>query len=370
MAIDRVLSDEERLSWLQLSLSENIGPVTFRELITRLGTATDAIKALPELAKRGGRQMSPKICSRQTAELHIANATAAGATFVVAGERGYPPYLRHIHGSPPLLCVAGNLDLAATDSVAIVGARNASALGMKFTRMVAERLAGAGLLVVSGLARGIDTAAHQASFQHGTAAVVAGGVDHFYPPENEKLQRDIAARGLLISEMVPGTAPKAEHFPRRNRIISGMSRAVVVVEAAMRSGSLITARFAAEQGRDVFAVPGSPLDPRCQGTNRLIRDGATILTSADDVLESLQSAGLPRGELFLEREVESINTLSEPNGDDRDHLVSFLSPTETPIDDLIRESGLGAEIVAAILLELEVAGRVIRQPGGLVALLA
>ena len=367
--VEHILSDEERLSWLQLSLSENIGPVTFRDLIVRLGSASEALIALPELARRGGRKLAPRTCSRSTAEAHVANAAKAGAQFVVAGERGYPPYLRHIHGSPPLLCVAGNLDLAAMDTVAIVGARNASVNGLKFTRMVAERLAGAGLLVVSGLARGIDTAAHQASLQWGTAAVVAGGVDHFYPPENEKLQREISARGLLISEMMPQTAPKAEHFPRRNRIISGMSRAVVVVEAALRSGSLITARLAAEQGRDVFAVPGSPLDPRCEGTNRLIKDGAAILTSVDDVLEALQSASHPRSEIFLEREAnDNINEVATNDGD-RDHLVALLSPTETPVDDLIRESHLAPETVTALLLELEIAGRVIRQPGGSVALL-
>ncbi len=370
MTIERHLDDEERISWLQLSQSENVGPVTFRTLLQKFGTAREALRALPDLSRRGGRKTSLRIYARSTAEQDIARAAGMGARFVAAGETGYPPYLRHIHSAPPLLCVAGHLDFASKDAVAIVGARNASALGLKFTRMIAERLSDAGLLVVSGLARGIDTAAHQASIAHATAAVVAGGVDYFYPPENEKLQRDIIERGLLISEMVPGTAPKAEHFPRRNRIISGVSRAVIVVEAALRSGSLITARFAAEQGRDVFAVPGSPLDPRSEGTNRLIKDGAAILSSADDVLEALSSASSPRNQIFLE--LEQVDSISEPEPSDteRDRVLSLLSPTETHLDDIIRESQLPAECVTAILLELEIAGRVTRHPSGRIAKVA
>jgi DNA processing protein len=364
------LDDVERVSWLQLSLTENVGPVTFRDLLARYGTASAALKALPDLAMRGGRKSAIRPYSRTQAEDLIARGASFGAVVVATGEQGYPPYLRHIHGAPPLLWVKGRLDLASMDAVAIVGARNASALGMKFTRMVTARLSEHGLLAVSGLARGIDTAVHEASLERATAAVIAGGIDHFYPPENEKLQRSIAERGLLISEMIPGMAPKAEHFPRRNRIISGMSRAVVVIEAALRSGSLITARFAAEQGRDVFAVPGSPLDPRSEGTNRLIKEGAAILTSADDVIEALESVSQPRNQIFLEP--ISHDAIQEPElaGSDRERVVSLLSPTETNIDDLIRESGLAAEIVMAALLELELAGRVMRQPSGTVALLA
>ncbi len=363
------LDDHERISWLQLSLSENVGPITFRELIQRYGTATQALEALPSLAMRGGRRNPIKPYARSKAEEHIAVAAARAASLVVAGEAGYPPYLRHIHGAPPVLWVQGQKELAARDAVAIVGARNSSALGLKFTRMIAVKLANQGLLVVSGLARGIDTAAHQASIDYGTLAVVAGGIDYFYPPENEKLQRDISERGLLISEMVPGMAPKAEHFPRRNRIISGISRAIVVIEAAMRSGSLITARFAAEQGRDVFAVPGSPLDPRSEGTNRLIKDGAAILTSADDVIEALQHVGQPRSQIFLEPTGSAAIAEPEPSPSDRESIISLLSPTDTNLDDLIRESGLAAETVLVVLLELELAGRVQRQAGGSVALL-
>ncbi len=370
MTLAGQLSDEERISWLQLNQTDNVGPVTFRTLIHRFGTATEALRALPDLARRGGSKSPMRLYSRANAEQAIERAARSSAHFVIAGEPGYPPYLRHIHGAPPMLCIAGNADLANLDAVAIVGARNASALGLKFTRMIAERLSGAGLLVTSGLARGIDTAVHQTSIGKATSAVVAGGIDQFYPPENEKLQRDIMERGLLISEMLPGTAPKAEHFPRRNRIISGMSRAVIVVEAALRSGSLITARYAAEQGREVFAVPGSPLDPRSQGTNGLIKDGANILTSADEVLEMLQSVTHPRNEIFLEHDTHDVIAEPELSNDDRDHVLSLLSPTEIILDDLIRESGLAAETVTAILLELELAGRVVRQAGGTVATLS
>ncbi len=362
------LSDEERINWLRLTRSENVGPVTFRNLLERYGTATKAISALPDLARKGGQTQPVRIYSKAQAEDDIARAHAVNAQFVAAGEKGYPPYLRHIHAPPPMLCVSGSLELATRDAVAIVGARNASALGMKFTRMIAAHMVEAGLLVVSGLARGIDTAAHEASLAAGTAAVIAGGIDHYYPPENEKLQRTIAERGLLLTEMVPGTAPKSEHFPRRNRIISGMARAVIVVEAALKSGSLITARLANEQGREVFAVPGSPLDPRAQGTNKLIKDGANILTTAEDVVEVLSAAMPPKHQIFLEG--LDFDALPEPEiaNTDRQLVLSLLAPTEIETDDLIRESKLEVQQVLAILLELEVAGRVIRQTGGTVAL--
>jgi DNA processing protein len=362
------LSDEERISWLRLSRSENIGPVTFRSLMQRFGSASAAITNLPELAKRGGKRQAVGIYPKSAAEDDIERAASVGASFVTTNERGYPPYLRHIHAAPPLICVAGNLDLAPQDAVAIVGARNASALGLKFTRMIAQRMAEAGLLVVSGLARGIDTAAHETTLKTGTVAVIAGGIDHFYPPENEKLQRAIMEMGLLITEMVPGMAPKAEHFPRRNRIISGMSRAVIVVEAAMKSGSLITARLANEQGREVFAVPGSPLDPRSQGTNKLIKEGANILTSAEDVIEVLSAVRPPSNQVFLEPPENDLLHEPEIAPGDRERILSLLSPTETPTDDIIRESGVEPHHVMAILLELEVAGRAIRQSGGTVAL--
>lgn len=367
MSAPRRLSDSERVSWLRLARTEQVGPVTFQNLLQRYGAPDRALAALPDLARRGGSRKPFVIYSQSQAEDEISAAQSFKVHLVVPGERGYPPLLRFIHGAPPLLCVAGNLDLADMDSVGLVGARNASALGLKFTRIIAGLLAQNHMLVASGLARGIDTAAHEASLAHGTAAVLAGGIDHVYPPENAKLQQQIAERGLLISEMPMGTAPKAEHFPRRNRIISGMSRAIVVVEAAVRSGSLITARFAAEQGREVFAVPGSPLDPRAEGCNRLIRDGAQIVTSAEDVLEGLRAIPMLANAVFLEPDAQSYES-EEVRDSDRTHLLSFLSPSETHVDDLIRESRLSADVALAILLELEIAGRVTRSPGGRVAL--
>lgn len=370
MNAKRQLSDEERIDWIRLARTENIGPITFGRLMQRFGSAGAALDALPDLASRGGNSKSNRIFGRDAAHAEIEAANKHKSRIVAIGERGYPPYLRHVPSAPPLLCAAGNLDLADLDAVAIVGARNASAVGRKFARMLAQRFADAGLLVVSGLARGIDTAAHEAATASRTAAVVAGGIDYMYPPENADLQRAIAKDGLLISEMPIGMAPKAEHFPRRNRIISGIARATVIVEAALNSGSLITARFANEQGREVFAVPGSPLDPRASGTNKLIRDGATLLTSADDVLEALATMHAVTPHSFLESEIHG-NPEPEPESAaaDREHILSLLSPSPVHVDDLVREAHLDAGIIASVLLELEVAGRATRSAGGMVALL-
>jgi DNA processing protein len=238
-------------------------------------------------------------------------------------------------------------------------------VGLRFTRTLALQLSEAGFAIVSGLARGIDTAAHEATLQSGTVAVVAGGIDHFYPPENEKLQRAIGERGLLLCENPPGSIPKAEHFPRRNRIISGLALGTIIIEAAMRSGSLITARFANEQGREVFAVPGSPLDPRCEGTNRLIKDGAHMLTSIQDVLEHVQGGRTAmRGALWEPAEVKT----SAASTDLRDRVINLLSPTPVDVDDLIRESGGAADQVLGVVMELELSGKLVRQSGGRVAL--
>ena len=360
---------DEKLNCLRLSQSENVGPVTYHNLMGLYGTATKAIDALPELSQRGGLKRTLKIYSKESAEQDFERAAKLSAKFVVAGETGYPPALEQIPAAPPLLCVSGNLELANMVSVGIVGARNASALGLKFTRQIARALTDAGLLVTSGLARGIDTAAHEASVDVHTAAVIAGGIDNFYPPENEKLQRHIAERGLLITEMLPGTAPKAEHFPRRNRIISGMAQAVIVVEAALRSGSLITARFAAEQGRDVYAVPGSPMDPRAEGTNKLIKDGATMLTSIDELLDSLiQMPAIARSH-FLEPAPDYLEHTHSIDNNDREQVYNLLSPTAIETDDIIRESGMAADQVLAVLLELEIAGRAMRHAGGRVSAL-
>ena len=368
MSAATLLSDEERLDWLQLARSDNIGPATFSRLMQRYGSAGAALNALPELIRRGGGR-ALRIYARDKAEAELHAVTAHAAKLVAMGEPHYPPLLRHAATAPPLLYIAGKMELTAMDAIAVVGARNASAIGRKFTRMIAERLGQEGFMVVSGLARGIDTAAHEASLPKHTAAVVAGGIDHFYPPENEALQRAIAKQGLLISEMGLGAVPKAEHFPRRNRIISGMARATIVVEAALRSGSLITARYAAEQGREVFAVPGSPLDPRCEGTNKLIREGASIMTSVDDVVESLRQQTLDyRAPMQVDGGFALPPAAYEPQEKDRDRVIALLSPSPVSVDDLIRESQLPAASVSAVLLELEIIGRVAHTSASTVAL--
>ncbi len=363
----RELSFAERRDWLRLSLSENVGPATFKQLLARYGTPEAALAALPALSLKGGLSRPLRIYSKDAAEADLERAAGHGASFVTPGETGYPDLLTHIDASPPMLCIKGVHAMAERPAVAIVGARNASAAGRKFARQLAAEIGEEGFVIASGLARGIDTAAHEASLQTGTAAVLAGGIDVIYPPENDNLHRAIGETGLLITEMTPGTVPRAEHFPRRNRIISGMARAVIVVEAAMRSGSLITARLAAEQGREVFAVPGSPLDPRSEGTNRLIRDGATLVTRASDILVALGSQQMVKRGVFLEPEM-LFQPPSDPSPTDREHLLALLSPSPVEIDDLIRESGLSAATVTGLLLELELAGIVSRQTQAMVAL--
>ncbi len=351
----QLLDDRQRLDWLRLSHSENVGPQTFRMLLKKFGGATRALEELPSVALRGGRHKPLKIYALADAEKAFETAHRLGARFVAAGEPGYPDLLQHIHDAPPLLCVVGDVALAGMECVAIVGSRNASAAGLRLARQLSAELSEEGYLVVSGLARGIDTAAHSAAPGGRTAAVIAGGIDSIYPPENEALQKLIAQSGLLITEFLPGTAPVAKHFPRRNRIISGMSRAIIVVEAALRSGSLITARMAAEQGRDVYAVPGSPLDPRAEGTNRLIRDGAAIVTSVAEVIDSLKANSSAMQSSLFEPPPEDI--AADVSDGDRERILSLLSPTPVDIDDVVRESGLRPAAVLAVLLELELAGR-------------
>ncbi len=357
------LTDDERRDWLRLYWSENIGPTSFRMLLGRYGDATTAIEALPELSRRGGMTRSIRVCAIDDAERWLARADALGARFIAAGEDGYPPLLRHVESAPPLLCVKGSTELTQAPALAVVGARNASAAGRRFTRPIVGDIVAAGYVIVSGLARGIDTAAHEASLETGTIAVIAGGIDVVYPPENEELFRAIAARGLVVTEMLPGTVPQARHFPRRNRLIAGLSRGVLVVEAAQRSGSLITARLALEQNREVFAVPGSPLDPRSEGTNGLIRDGATLVTRARDVISVLEPLlgrepappdGLHEGETTPAAEPADV-----PD-DARALVLELLGPVPVGIDDIVRESGLDVATVLTITLELELAGRVTR----------
>ena len=278
------LNRHQRLAWLRLIRSENVGPATFRALVNEFGGGEAAIAALPALSRRGGRH-DIRLCTEAEAEAELERAESLGASLVAIGEPGYPPALAQVDAPPPLLYVKGRLDLADIPIVAIVGARNGSAVGQKFTRQIATELALEGFVIASDLARGIDTAAHLAALDHGTIAVLAGGIDIVYPPENDDLQQAIGERGLLVSERSPGFSPRGKDFPRRNRLISGISLGVVVIEAAERSGSLITARFAGEQGREVFAVPGSPLDPRSTGTNNLLKQGASLVTCVNDILE-------------------------------------------------------------------------------------
>ena len=370
-----LLDGETRLDWLQLSKSENIGPATFRRLINRFGGARAALEALPELSRAGGLKRSIRIYPRSSAERDMDRLSALDAQLLALGEDAYPPLLKHVEGAPPLICAKGRIDLLQEQCVGIVGARNASAIGRKFAQTLADEIARTGYVIVSGLARGIDTAAHQASMKSGTVAILAGGLDVVYPPENADLQKAIGEEGVLLSEMMPGTRPKGEFFPRRNRIISGLSLGVVVVEAAVRSGSLITARMAAEQGREVFAVPGSPLDPRAGGTNKLIKDGASLVTSARDIIDVLE--GLP-GRLAMrynqldQSDIDGYAVVAPDGvaGGDREVVIGLLSPTPVEVDELIRQSGLAAQTVLAILLELEVAGRIDRHPGARVSLSA
>jgi len=365
------LSDEQRLDWLRLIRTENIGPRTFRDLINHYGGARAALAALPALARRGGAAGPARIFSREEAEAELKTARALGVEFVALGEPDYPPRLQMIDDAPPLLAVRGKLAVLMRPCVAVVGSRNASAAGAKFTERLARDLGQAGFGIVSGLARGIDAAAHRASLATGTVAVLAGGHEHIYPAEHVDLLEAILREGAAITEMPLAWEPRAHDFPRRNRLISGLSVGVVIVEAARRSGSLITARLAGEQGREVFAVPGSPLDPRAEGTNGLIKQGATLVTEAADVIAALQPILGPGYDLpAQEPAFEGPGPLDvEPGDDERARITGLLGPTPVSIDDLVRLSRSTPAIVRTVLLELEIAGRLERHGGGLVSLL-
>ena len=364
------LTDEQRLDWLQLIRSDNVGPRTFRALINHYGGARAALKEVPDLARRGGAATA-RIYSRADAERELKAAATLGARLVALGEPEYPPRLKMIDDAPPLIAVRGQLAVLARSWVAIVGARNASAAGLKFAERLARDLGEAGFGVVSGLARGIDAAAHKASLLTGTIAVLAGGQDRIYPPEHAGLLEGILAKGAVLSEMPLGWEPRARDFPRRNRLISGVALGVVVIEAARRSGSLITSRMALEQGREVFAVPGSPLDPRCEGSNGLLKEGATLVTEASDVVAVLRPIlGQPIEAPAEEPESEApYPPIEQPAATERSRIVGLLGPTPVLIDDLVRLSGSSAAIVRTVLLELELAGRLERHSGGLVSAL-
>ncbi len=361
------LTDGQRLDWLRLIRSENIGPRTFRSLLNHHGSARTALDALPGWARRGGASRPGRICSLEEAEQELASARKLGVSFIALGEPDYPARLRMIDDAPPLLAVRGNNATLARSMIALVGSRNASAAGMKFAERIARDFGDAGFVVVSGLARGIDAAAHRATATSGTVAVLAGGHDRVYPPENVPLLEQILPNGAAVSEMPLGWTPRAQDFPRRNRLISGLAVGVVIIEAAQRSGSLITARMANEQGREVFAVPGSPFDPRCEGTNGLIKQGATLVTEAEDVLAVLRPILGQQLPLAIE-EPDSVAPLPEPDGSERERIVALLGPTPVGIDDLVRLSQSSPAIVRTVLLELDIAGRLERHGGGFVSL--
>jgi DNA processing protein len=369
------LSEDEKRCRLRLARAERIGPVTYRHLLARYGSAEAALAALPELAAKGGRRKPYRIPSAADAEAEYEAVARIGATLIYLGEHDYPPPLAALEDAPPVLCRIGHADLPLCDALAIVGSRNASANGKRFARGMAQELGGAGLSIVSGMARGIDAAAHEGGLASGTVAVLAGGADVIYPKENTALYERIRTEGTILSEMPPGTVPQARHFPRRNRIVSGLSLGVVVVEAALRSGSLISARCAGEQGREVFAVPGSPLDPRCKGTNDLIRNGAVLTESSEDVLRELAAM---RGQHISRpqtpTEPGTIPPPAEPGDADLDAarkmVIEALGPNPVPVDDLIRETGLPAALVQTVLLEFDLAGRLERHAGQRVSLLA
>lgn len=358
--------NSDQIARLRLIRSENIGPITYFQLLARFGSAQAALDAIPDLAARGGGR-APRLASRAAIEREIEQVGRLGARYLFLGQGLYPPLLAELETAPPALIVKGHPSLLDKPAVAMVGARNASAAACRFARTLASALGDAGTIIVSGLARGIDSAAHDGALETGTIAVVAGGVDIFYPPENEARQSAIAERGLIVSEQPPGVEPRSRHFPSRNRIIAGLAHGTVVVEAAPRSGSLITARCAAECGREVMAVPGSPLDPRAQGCNQLIREGATLVQSADDVLEAISPSRI-RPFRQPERSYGMGEAPAEADDETRSAIVDLLSGTPVPVDELIRQSALAPAIVQTVLLELELAGRLDRHAGGRVSL--
>jgi len=401
------LTDAQRLDWLRLIRTESIGPQTFRSLVNRYGGAAAALDAVPRMAAQKGRSIV--LADMDACKRELDGLAAMGARLVAMGEPEYPKALRVIHAPPPLISVLGDISVLSRPMVAVIGSRNASAAGLAFTERVVRDLAAAGFVIASGLARGVDARAHNASIGMGTVAALAGGLDKIYPPEHVGLAQDICGRGALISEMPLGWEPRGRDFPRRNRIVAGLALGTLVIEASRGSGSLITAKYAADEGREIFAVPGSPLDPRAEGTNQLLRDGATLCTRAEDVLSVLlpmAGGGEPRLPLFREDEVtpehlwDEFDQLYEvaaatplsghavdglppapastpartPRAAThgkvlRAHVESLLGPSPVALDDLVRACGAPVAEVRSALLDLELDGRIERHGGGLVSLL-
>lgn len=360
----RALSEGERRDWLRLARTENVGPVAFAGLLARFGSAGRALDALPDLARRGGRSRPLRAPTTDEADAELGAGREAGARLLAVCEPDYPARLAAVDPPPPVLWVRGDAALLNRPAVAVVGARIASAAGQRFARGIAADLGGEGFVVVSGLARGIDGAAHEGALATGTVAVLAGGVDDLYPPEHADLYGRIADGGCLVSENEPGRRAQARDFPRRNRIISGLSQGVIVVEAELRSGSLITARLAAEQGREVFAVPGSPLEPRSRGTNDLLRQGATLCEGVDDVLRALQPTLIAR-EPDRRWSDEPAEAAEAEIAGAAERVAALLSPTPASVDELARLSGFAPPVVFAALVELSLVGRAALLPGGM-----
>jgi len=359
-----VLNDQQRLDWLRLIRSENVGPSTFIDLINYFGTASAALEALPDLAERGKGKRPIRVKAADEAESELQALRRLGGDVICRGEPDYPTSLRATEGGPPVISILGSPETLARPSVAFVGARNASLAGTKFTAKLASDVAQSGFVIVSGLARGVDAAAHRAGLEGGTIAVFAGGLDNIYPPENDGLAHQIVEQGgSLVAEMPLGWQARAQDFPRRNRIVAGLGLGLVVVEAARRSGSLISARLANEYGRTVFAVPGSPLDPRSEGTNHLIQQGATLITSADDVVSALNPTLIDpsqSGYSLLEGANEAFMDRNEPSENDRERLLSALDHTPMDLDEIMRFAELDPAKTQLLVLELELAGRVER----------
>ncbi|MCX8501706.1 MAG: DNA-processing protein DprA [Alphaproteobacteria bacterium] len=382
----RRLSEKERFQWLQLYRSENIGPITFNQLLERFGTAEAALRALPDLSKRGGRIIT--IASADSVRREIEQTERFGAKFIASCEPDYPRLLAELEDAPPILVVKGHEHLLTRPElnrpIGVVGARNASLNGRNFTETLALELASRGWIIASGLARGIDAAAHTGALRAnngGTVAFIAGGINTIYPPENEALYEEISDRGLLVTEVPFGIQPIARHFPRRNRLISGVSLGLIVVEAASNSGSLITARLAADQGREVFAVPGSPLDPRCRGSNSLLRDGAILTESAADILQVFEQREgflpIPESGLMESRVAVKFSQQKTPLPTStaeselelaRQRIPTLLSTAPTEVDRLIEAAQIGRGAVQLVLLELELAGKLQREIGNSVSL--
>lgn len=367
--------DAEHLARIRLLRSERIGPISYAQLMMRFGTARAAITALPDLVERaGGRPF--RVATLAQAEAEVQRTRASGARYLFADDRDYPALLRHIDNAPPILIIQGDTSLLALPAVAMVGARNASASACRFARQIAGELAEAGYLVVSGLARGIDTAAHQGALHiagsgpASTAGVIASGIDISYPPDNRDLQAEMGRRALVIAEQPPGTEPLARHFPYRNRIIAGMALGTLVVEAAPKSGSLITARLAAEAGRDVMAIPGSPLDSRSRGCNELIRGGATLVQGVADIIDLIAPFGGSSAQRVAvpDTHYAALTPIAEPDDTARAQLIDLLGHSPVNIDELVRQSGIESSVVQMILLDLELAGKIERHAAGRVSL--